>query len=420
MASEAKAEEKTESDAVSGAAARRTRAASPGAATKNTGESKTSGSEQSQSKQEVPWSVGVFDFVTCQDVENLRHHKFVSAGSTPVDDLMQPFWCSLARCVPRCISPNMISVVGGVFAAAASVSSVIATRCESRALYFVAPVLLFVYMTADAIDGKHARDTNQSTPLGAVVDHGVDAFISFTTGVAVVNVVDTELSTARIMLGYCLFHTAWFCAQWYEWELGSLDQRGITESEFITMFLFCLPGLISFDVMDWTSPVLPVVGVIQLRYAIEIGVIVASGTLSLVFLFKIIKAASGRRLLACLPFFHMCFHTIVAVFLSKTRLGQDNSLLTFLVVGMNATMLMTKVRLAATLYCAWPCIHIDMVPFFAVAVAHIAGLHFGKGVFFCLLGWQSISFAMLWQGTISKICHVLNIPFLGEVPHKKD
>ena len=34
---------------------------------------------------------------------------------------------------------------------------------------------LFVYQSLDAIDGKQARRTNSSTPLGELFDHGCDA-----------------------------------------------------------------------------------------------------------------------------------------------------------------------------------------------------------------------------------------------------
>jgi phosphatidylglycerophosphate synthase len=34
---------------------------------------------------------------------------------------------------------------------------------------------LFVYQTLDAIDGKQARRTESSTPLGELFDHGCDA-----------------------------------------------------------------------------------------------------------------------------------------------------------------------------------------------------------------------------------------------------
>ena len=34
---------------------------------------------------------------------------------------------------------------------------------------------LFVYQTLDAIDGKQARRTNSSSPLGELFDHGCDS-----------------------------------------------------------------------------------------------------------------------------------------------------------------------------------------------------------------------------------------------------
>lgn len=38
-----------------------------------------------------------------------------------------------------------------------------------------ATAVLFAYQTLDAVDGKHARATKQSSPLGQLFDHGCDA-----------------------------------------------------------------------------------------------------------------------------------------------------------------------------------------------------------------------------------------------------
>ena len=47
---------------------------------------------------------------------------------------------------------------------------------------------------------------------------------------------------------FCMFHGAWFSAQWGELMLGSLDQRGITEGEFASMQLGV--QLLSFQTND--------------------------------------------------------------------------------------------------------------------------------------------------------------------------
>ena len=38
--------------------------------------------------------------------------------------------------------------------------------------------LLFAYQTLDGTDGKHARNTRSGSPIGEVVDHGVDAIVT--------------------------------------------------------------------------------------------------------------------------------------------------------------------------------------------------------------------------------------------------
>ena len=57
---------------------------------------------------------------------------------------------------------------------------------------------IFVYQTLDNIDGKQARRTGTSSPLGMLMDHGCDALgVSFLTlGVASISLVD---STDKIM-----------------------------------------------------------------------------------------------------------------------------------------------------------------------------------------------------------------------------
>jgi phosphatidylglycerophosphate synthase len=40
--------------------------------------------------------------------------------------------------------------------------------------YFI--FVIFFGQTTDAIDGKHARNTKRSSPLGQLVDHGCDSF----------------------------------------------------------------------------------------------------------------------------------------------------------------------------------------------------------------------------------------------------
>ena len=170
-------------------------------------------------------------------------------------------------------------------------------------------------MTCDAVDGKHARRTKQSTPLGAVVDHGIDAFCAFTTGVAVVVTADPELKDPNLMLAFCLFHGAWFCAQWGELVLGSLDQRGITEGEFASMAVISLPGIFGPDAAkshlpDW----IPYFGARPVLDPVTTGVILVCGGVCLSFALRIFLNLQGLdRLKAAFPLAHLALHTVAAM-----------------------------------------------------------------------------------------------------------
>lgn len=42
--------------------------------------------------------------------------------------------------------------------------------------YFIALIGLFLYQTLDALDGKHARAIGLASPIGQLLDHGLDSF----------------------------------------------------------------------------------------------------------------------------------------------------------------------------------------------------------------------------------------------------
>eukprot|EP00929_Paragymnodinium_shiwhaense_P071620 TRINITY_DN36390_c0_g1_i1.p1 TRINITY_DN36390_c0_g1~~TRINITY_DN36390_c0_g1_i1.p1 ORF type:complete len:185 (-),score=5.96 TRINITY_DN36390_c0_g1_i1:110-664(-) len=142
-------------------------------------------------------------YVPDECIEGLGKRKFVSYASTPVDAIMDPFWHAVASCIPRRISPNVISLLGGVAALTSCVTTVWAVVFGSPCLYVFAALWLFVYQTADAVDGMHARATKQATPLGIIIDHGVDAFVAFTTGLSLCFVVEPALGSVAIMAAYC-------------------------------------------------------------------------------------------------------------------------------------------------------------------------------------------------------------------------
>ncbi|XP_021701606.1 ethanolaminephosphotransferase 1 isoform X3 [Aedes aegypti] len=100
--------------------------------------------------------------------------------------VMHPFWNWLVQFCPRWVAPNLLTFTGFMltvvnffligyydygFMAASQTPNPIPGW-----VWIVAGINLFVAYTLDGIDGKQARRTGTSGPLGELFDHGVDSY----------------------------------------------------------------------------------------------------------------------------------------------------------------------------------------------------------------------------------------------------
>ncbi|XP_009366475.2 choline/ethanolaminephosphotransferase 1 isoform X1 [Pyrus x bretschneideri] len=109
-------------------------------------------------------------------------HKYKYSGvdhSYTAKYVLQPFWSSFVKIFPLWMPPNMITLIGFMFLlTSALLGYIYSPRLDSappRWVNFAHGLLLFLYQTFDAVDGKQARRTNSSSPLGELFDHGCDA-----------------------------------------------------------------------------------------------------------------------------------------------------------------------------------------------------------------------------------------------------
>ena len=95
--------------------------------------------------------------------------------------------------VPLWVAPNLITIVGLIINILTSLILVLycptATEMAPWWTTFLCALGLFIYQTLDAIDGKQARRTKTSSPLGELFDHGCDSlstvFVSLASRCAV-------------------------------------------------------------------------------------------------------------------------------------------------------------------------------------------------------------------------------------------
>lgn len=103
-----------------------------------------------------------------------------------------------------------------------------------RWVYLLCAVSIFWYQTMDALDGKQARRTGTSSPLGELFDHGCDAMSTTLIGL-------TLACTLRLGSGWFFFavtlssYCVFFMAQWEEFQTGvmELGYMNVTEIQLL-------------------------------------------------------------------------------------------------------------------------------------------------------------------------------------------
>ncbi|KAI9085721.1 hypothetical protein K1719_032327 [Acacia pycnantha] len=109
-------------------------------------------------------------------------HKYKYSGvdhSYVAKYVLQPFWTRFVKIFPLWMPPNMITLIGFMFLIlSALLGYIYSPHLDSpppKWVHLAHGLLLFLYQTFDAVDGKQARRTNSSSPLGELFDHGCDA-----------------------------------------------------------------------------------------------------------------------------------------------------------------------------------------------------------------------------------------------------
>lgn len=90
------------------------------------------------------------------------------------DLFMNSFYDEFQKIIPSKISPNSITLFGGLCACAS-------LWAMERNNLWLHSFLIFVYWSCDCVDGKHARATGQCSKIGAFLDHSIDGMFGNTS-----------------------------------------------------------------------------------------------------------------------------------------------------------------------------------------------------------------------------------------------
>ncbi|KAJ1927570.1 hypothetical protein IWQ60_002827 [Tieghemiomyces parasiticus] len=114
------------------------------------------------------------------DLPNLHKYKYSGTDKSLLSRyVLCHYWNNLVKVFPMWMAPNLITFLGFCFVLVNFATLLYydpTLEKESPAwVYYSYGLGLWIYASLDAIDGKQARRTGQSGPLGELFDHGCDS-----------------------------------------------------------------------------------------------------------------------------------------------------------------------------------------------------------------------------------------------------
>lgn len=179
------------------------------------------------------------DGVLTQDgVSQIAYHKYRAGEYTFVDQFLNPIWTYLTELLPIWMAPNLVTATGGLCCLAAYILTwYYVENLDQPAqdwLLMVNAMSMIVYYTLDCMDGKQARRTGSSSPLGQLFDHGVDCLCLI---VHLSSIQCWLVAESPTYFGIqAILQFSFFVAQWEEYFTGILPhatgQIGVTEVNY--------------------------------------------------------------------------------------------------------------------------------------------------------------------------------------------
>ncbi|KAM7130193.1 cholinephosphotransferase 1 isoform X4 [Ciconia boyciana] len=243
----------------------------------------------------VPWALPAP--LSPAQLKRLEQHRYSAAGRSLLEPWLQPYWAWLVEQVPLGLAPNAITL-GGLLLNCLTALPLIAC-CPSATeqapfwAYILGALGLFIYQSLDAIDGKQARRTNSSSPLGELFDHGCDSIS--TVFVVLGSCIAIRLGTNPDWLFFCCFVGLFmfYSAHWQTYVSGILrfGKVDVTEVQIAITMLLLISAYGGTAVWDYK---VPLVG-LELKFFAVFGILCGTALSSFNYFRVIFGGGVGKN-----------------------------------------------------------------------------------------------------------------------------
>ncbi|KAK9237402.1 CDP-alcohol phosphatidyltransferase-domain-containing protein [Lipomyces kononenkoae] len=213
------------------------------------------------------------ELIDSETLSHLKSYKYSSVDKSYISNyILRHYWNYCASLMPLWLAPNVITLIGLIFIYINVLCILIyvpdLVGPGPSWLYFSFGAGLWLYSTMDNIDGKQARRTGSSSPLGELFDHGIDS-LNCTLG-GLIETACMGLGPTRtgafITMVSCLamFFSTWETYHTHTLYLGYFN--GPTEGIIIAVGLMIISGIYGPEIWQKTLlDILPVLSFLPAR-----------------------------------------------------------------------------------------------------------------------------------------------------------
>ncbi|KAJ1527121.1 hypothetical protein ONE63_008655 [Megalurothrips usitatus] len=202
------------------------------------------------------------EYLSPQELAGFETYKYSSIDSSPIGKyITHPFWNFVVKFCPTWIAPNVLTFSGFLLTVVNFVMfayydpNFYASSPNKPDLpipswvFLLAAVNLFLAHTLDGIDGKQARRTGTSGPLGELFDHGLDSWSSAFIPICLYSAFGcADLTTFRMF--FCMWNVFFnfYTSHWEKYNTGVLFLPwGYDGAMIVVIFLFTITGIFGHE-----------------------------------------------------------------------------------------------------------------------------------------------------------------------------
>ncbi|KAI8344087.1 CDP-alcohol phosphatidyltransferase-domain-containing protein [Chlamydoabsidia padenii] len=396
------------------------------------------------------------DYIPEDSLKNLHQYRYGGVDKSLVSRyILTPYWNNLVKVFPLWVAPNLITLIGlsiiGVNVATLFYYTSELGPCPNW-VYYSFGIGLFAYQSLDAIDGKQARRTGSSGPLGELFDHGCDAIntsLGVLTWASSTSLGQSWWTVLSLMASLGNF----YLSTWEEYHTGILylgHFSGPVEGVLMLVAVHLTSGYFgpavwtlrldeAFKMIDWTNNHhTRLIGTLQLNHLlIVIGFLVlilniVTGLINVISVkLKPTDYSSGKdrsivkAMLGLTPFITMCYLSYHWMCLWPDLVSEHLALF-IIIIGLFLGYQVGLMIVAHVAKLSFPYFNLPVIGLLSLGnvyaylenEGYLSNAKDHRTIVLCMLVFAVLQYVTFALSTIRQICHFLNIGCLY-IKHKK-